>query len=128
MLTKRSIVAVIIFSLLTCGIYAIWWTYVTCDALQRQGQKTAIPPILTTLMMLFFSNVGGALLGIDADDNINAIKIKHGMPTADNKVLWLILGIFIPLVTIALVQYEINMMIDTAGSGYSYDPNSSFGQ
>ncbi len=118
MLTKRSVASVIIFSLLTCGIYMIWWTYVTCDALQRQGQKTSIPPILTTLMMLFFSNVGGALLGVDADDNINAIKARYGMPTTDNKILWLILGIFIPIVTVALVQYEINQMIDTAQSNY----------
>ncbi len=113
MLTKRSVAAVIIFSLLTCGIYAVWWTYVTCDALQRQGQRTSIPPILTTLMMLFFSNVGGALLGLDADDNINAIKARYGITTADNKVVWLLLGIFIPIVTIALVQYEINILIDT---------------
>ena len=124
MLTKRSIAGVIIFSLLTCGIYAIWWTYVTCDALQRQGQKTSIPPVLTTLMMLFFSNVGGALLGLDADDNI---KARYGMPTNDNKILWLVVGIFIPIVVIALVQYEINMMIDSAvnaqnqGAGY-YPP------
>ncbi len=128
MLTKRSVAAVIIFSLLTCGIYAAWWTYVTCDALHRQEQRTApIPPILTALMMFFSSGVGGALLAIDADDHINSIKVKHGMPTADNKVVWLILGIFIPIVAIALVQYEINMMIDMAGNGY-YNPNSSFGQ
>ena len=127
MLTKRSIAGVIIFSLLTCGIYAVWWTYVTCDALQRQGQKTSIPPVLTTLMMLFLTNVGGALLGLDADDNINAIKARYGMPTNDNKILWLVVGIFIPIVVIALVQYEINMMIDSAvnaqnqGAGY-YPP------
>lgn len=130
MLTKRSVLSVIVFSIITCGIYLIWWTYVTCTALQQQGRKTSIPPVLTTLMMLFFSNVGGALLGLDADDNINNIKRVHGMPTTDNKVLWVVLGIFIPIVTVALVQYEINNMIDTAQQqngfrgGNDYPPQS----
>lgn len=114
MLTKRNIATVVIFSLLTCGIYAIWWTYVTCTALQQQGKKTSIPVILTTLMMLFYSSVGGLLLGLDADDNINAIKEMHGMQKNDNKLLWMLLGFFVPVATIALVQYEINQMIDTA--------------
>lgn len=114
MLEKRSVATVVIFSLLTCGIYMVYWTYVTCQALQQQGKKTALPVILTTLMMLFYSSIGGVLLAIDADDNINAIKIAHGMPGADNKILWILLGIFIPIVTVALVQNEINSMIDTA--------------
>lgn len=114
MLEKRSVADVVIFSILTCGIYAVWWAYVTCTALQQQGKKTSIPVILTTLMMLFCSSVGGLLLGLDADDNINAIKEMHGMPKSDNKLLWMLLGFFIPVVTIALVQYEINQMIDTA--------------
>ena len=130
MLTKRSILGVIVFSIITCGIYSVWWTYVTCTALQQQGRRNAIPPVLTTLMMLFFSSVGGALLGLDADDNINAIKYTHGMPQSDNKVLWIVLGIFIPVVTVALVQHEINNMIDTAqqGNGYQggyYPPNGN---
>ena len=114
MLEKRGVATVVVFSILTCGIYAVWWTYVTCQALQQQGKKTSIPVILTTLMMLFFSSVGGLLLGMDADDNINAIKEMHGMPKADNKILWMLLGFFIPVVTIALVQSEINSMIDKA--------------
>ena len=113
MLTKRSVVSVILFSILTCGIYMLWWTYVTCTALQQQGEKKQIPPVLTTVMMIFISQVGGVLLALDADDNINAIKDKHGMLKTDNKVLWLILGIFIPIATVALIQHEINTMIDT---------------
>lgn len=114
MLTKRSVVSVVVFSILTCGIYMLWWTYVTCTAMQAHGRRTSIPPVLTTLLMLFFSSVGGALLGIDADDNLNSIKAQNGMPQTDNKILWLVLGILIPIVTVALVQYEINNMIDTA--------------
>jgi len=120
MLEKRNVATVVVFSILTFGIYAVWWAYVTCQALQQQGKKTSIPVILTTLMMLFYSSVGGLLLGMDADDNINAIKEMHGMPKADNKILWMLLGFFIPVVTIALVQSEINSMIDKAESARTH--------
>ncbi|MBQ9778385.1 MAG: DUF4234 domain-containing protein [Clostridia bacterium] len=112
MLEKREIVSVILFSILTCGIYMLWWTYVTCTAMQQHGHKTSIPPILTVLLFLFFPVAGGALLALDADDNLNAIKETNGMQKTDNKILWLILGVLIPIVLVGLVQYEINNMID----------------
>ena len=119
MLTKRSVASVVIFSIITFGIYAVWWTHVTCNALQREGRQVAIPPVLTVLMMLFHSSVGGVLLAIDADDNINAIKRMRGLPAADNKILWLVLGIFVPIVTVALVQNEINAVLDRTAGGYN---------
>ena len=118
MLTKRSVVSVVIFSILTFGIYTVWWTHVTCNALQREGHQVAIPPVLTALMMLFYSSIGGVLLAIDADDNINAIKRMRGLPEASNKVLWLVVGIFVPIVTVALVQNEINTVLDRTAGGY----------
>ena len=114
MLTKRSVVSVILLTIITCGIYGVWWTWVTCKAMQEEGKITRIPPVLTTLLVLFYSNVGCALLGLDADENLNAIKEARGIPKTDNKVLWIVLGAIIPIVTMALVQYEINMMIDNA--------------
>lgn len=112
MLTKRSVATVVVYTVLTCGIYGVWWTYVTCQALQAEGKRTEIPPVLTMLMTLFFASLGGVLLGLDADENIKAIRADKGMPVADNKVAWMVIGFFIPIALLALVQYEINTVID----------------
>lgn len=129
MIEKRSVVSVILLSIITCGIYMVWWTYVTCCALQREGGKTSIPPVATTLLMLF-TGVGGVLLGIDADDNVNAIKFNRGIPQTDNKVLWIVLGLFLPIATVGLVQHEINQIIDRSQGGYppfgNYPPNGNY--
>jgi nitrate reductase NapE component len=111
MLTQRSIWKVVVFSIITFGIYMVWWTYVTTVALQEHGGNKTIPPILTTLLMFFASSAGGALLGFDADTNINEIKKLRGMQTTDNKVLWIVLGVIFPVVTVALVQNEINGLV-----------------
>ena len=112
MLTKRSVSSVVILTIITCGIYGVWWSWVTCKALQEEGRKTRIPPVLTTLAMLFYSSIGGVLLALDADDNLNAIKEARGKQPGGDFILWLILGAFIPVVTMALVQHEVNQLVD----------------
>ena len=124
MIEKRSVVSVILLSIVTCGIYMVWWTYVTCCALQREGGKTSIPPVLTTLVMLFYSTIGAILLGIDADENVRSIKFSRGIPQTDNKVLWIVLGFFCPIATVGLVQHEINQIVDNSIPPYgNYPPN-----
>ena len=109
---KRSIAAVVVLTIITCGIYGAYWSYVVCEDLQKESGVSRIPPILTLLLFLFFSSAGGALLGLDCNATINEIKTKRGLPTTDNNLLWIILGVFIPVVTIALAQSEINNLVE----------------
>ena len=60
--------------------------------------------------LLLFFYVGYILFGLNADANINAIKANKGLPTQDNKILWIILGLVFPVALIALVQNEINKL------------------
>lgn len=109
MLKERNVVTVIILSIVTCGIYSLYWTYVTMDALDKEGQASNMPVIAQFLLLFVY--VGYILFGINADANINAIKEKKGVATADNKVLWLILGLVFPIALIALIQNEINQLV-----------------
>lgn len=105
---KRSVAAVVILNIITCGIYGVYWAYVMCRDLQQESGVSKIPPVATTLLLLFVSPAGGALLGYDCNETVNAVKEQRGVPKADNLILWLLLGVFIPVVTMALVQYEVN--------------------
>jgi len=109
---KRSVGAVIAFSFLTFGIYTIWWAYVNLTALQAEGKKTSIPPILTALLCLpFIGMVGGGLLGFDADRNITALRTKRGLAIYDNQYLWIVVGILAFPVVAGLIQHDINKFI-----------------
>ncbi len=108
MLKNRSVAVVIILSIVTCGIYSLYWLWTTIDALDKEGQASNMSAIVQFILMFFY--VGFILFAINADANINAIKAKKGMPTTDNKVLYIILGIIFPIVLVALVQNEINKL------------------
>ncbi len=105
---KRSVAAVVILSIITCGIYAVYWSYVVTTDLQKESGVQKIPPVLTMLLMLFVSAAGGGLLGWDCNETINAIKAKRGVQTQDNTVLWIVFGVLLNVVTIGLIQNEIN--------------------
>lgn len=105
MLQQKNVATVVVLTIVTCGIYGLVWYYQTINALHNEGQSSNLEPIIQFILMFFY--VGGFLFGINADANINAIKAKRGLPTVDNKVLWLVLAI-VPIVQIALIQDEIN--------------------
>lgn len=104
----RSIATVIILSIVTCGIYGLYWLYVTASDLEREGQTNSASPTLQLLLAIFFGFVGYILFAIAADANLNSIKSRSGLMPSDNKVVYIILALFIPVVLVGLVQNEIN--------------------
>lgn len=109
---KRSIVSYILLSIITCGIYFLVVSYQQVNEIESEGAPSKIPAIVILLLNLFVSAAGGALLGYAANDGLNALREKRGMPTEDNLVLWVILGVLFPLITGALIQDSMNKMID----------------
>lgn len=110
MLQQRSVATVIILSIITCGIYSLYWSYVTINALDEEGGASNMSPILQFVLMFFY--VGMVLFGINANANINSIRERRGLPTRDNQIAWLLLGLFIPIVLVGIVQNEINQLAD----------------
>lgn len=109
---NRSVATVIILTIVTCGIYALYWVYTTAAALEEEGRTGGLSAGVQLVLTLFFGSVGYALFGYYADNNLNAIRARRGMPASDNKVLYIILGIFLPIVLIGIVQNDINKLTE----------------
>ena len=117
MIQNRSVAMVIILSLITCGIYPLYWLYQTAAGLENEGKSgTGLSPALVLVIALFFPSVGYLLFGMTADQNINNIKTKMGLPVTDNKVIYMVLGFLIPIVLVALFQNEINQLVPANGT------------
>ncbi len=112
MLTNRSVATVIILTIVTCGIYGIYWVYKTAEELEREGQSGSGlgSPVVILLLCLLTGGIGYLIFGMVEDQNLNNIRMKKGIPATDNKVLYMILGLFIPIVLVGLIQNDMNQL------------------
>lgn len=115
MLKNRDVVTTIILCIVTCGIYAFYWVYVTAQAIEQESDKHDIPAILVLILSIFVGSVGFALFGYSANAGLNAIRAKRGEQEQDNLVAYIILGFFLPIVVIGMVQSEINKLVPKQG-------------
>lgn len=113
MIEKRNIGLAIIFSILTCGIYSIYWfikltdeaSYLSGDE-SLSGGKAFLLTIVTCGIYFFFWNykMGKALY---------QAQEQEGMLPQDNSILYLVLAVFqLGIVSYCIMQSEINNMIE----------------
>ena len=114
MLENKSVATVIILTIVTCGIYGWVWLYKTADSLENQGQTGGMGAGVILVLSILLGSIGFLLFGMYADQNLNAIKARIGYPTADNKVIYMILGFIFPIILIGMVQNEINKITPAA--------------
>ena len=110
MFTQRSVVVVILLTIVTCGIYSLYWYWSAMHELYNAGGKSLGNLSPEIQFILLFLYVGGVVFAINADDNINAIKQTRGLTAADNKVIYVLLSLLFPIAMIALVQNEMNQL------------------
>ena len=106
-MTKRSVASVVILTLITCGIYGLYWIYTTSNELQQVSGVGKFQPIVTLLLTIFVCPVGFILFGYDAAVCMDKINADRGV-TSDSMLGYILLGIFIPVALIGLVQNDIN--------------------
>ena len=110
MFTNKSVVVVIVLTIVTCGLYSIYWYWKAINELYNAGGKSLGNLTPGIQFLLFFVYVGGVVFAINADDNLNAVKQQRGLTAADNKVIYVILALVFPIALIALVQNEMNQL------------------
>lgn len=104
----KSIALVIVLSVITCGIYTLYWIYRTSDDLKAYLQDESINPGLDLLLsilcfpyVIYWVYKCGKLI-VDA-------QRKSGIQEEDNSVLYLILTIFgLSIVSFAIMQSQLN--------------------
>ena len=107
----RSPIMVILFTILTCGIYLFYWMYATTkeirDSLQNPGTSVSKPFMVIVLSILtcgiydlywFYMQV----------KRIAQLQGERGLPVKDNAVLILILMIVFSPAALYIMQSDLN--------------------
>ena len=107
---ERNIVTAVILSIITCGIYGIYW--VIC--LAREAVSVKDPEdsgILEIVLMLFLPFLGFFLAEKKLAEGCQAKGIAH----SDNSILYLILGLVgLGIVNYCMMQDDLNKIAANA--------------
>nr|WP_106780188.1 DUF4234 domain-containing protein [Lysinibacillus timonensis] len=112
MIRERNIALAIILTIITCGIYGIYWMYcitnevsLLSDDQSFSGGKAILFTIITCGIYIFFWDY-------QLGQNIARAQQNRGFYPKDNGVLFIVLSIFgLGIINYAIAQSEINKLI-----------------
>ncbi|GEN57927.1 hypothetical protein GCM10012290_20360 [Halolactibacillus alkaliphilus] len=112
MIKERSVAMVIILSLITCGLYNLYWFYAITEELSYasndanfSGAKSLIFLFLTCGLYAFFWYY---IVG----QKMAELQRQNSMLVKDNGVLYIILSIFgFSIIADAIIQAEMNKFV-----------------
>lgn len=110
MVKRRDIVMAIILTIVTCGIYGIYWFVCMTDDLNTLSEDpNATPGVTAFILTIVTCGIYALYWAFKAGEKIDIIKQRRGIPSSNSGVLYLVLTVFgFGIVSYALIQNEIN--------------------
>lgn len=106
---KVDPIVVLILSFLTCGLYLIYWNLKASEVLNAVAEREIISSPIAIfagccypINCYFFYLVG--------KEGLPATQKRLGLSVKDDSLLYLILGLFFPMVAAMIAQNEINKL------------------
>ena len=109
MIQQRNIAVCIILSIVTCGIYGIYWFIVLSnDTNTVSNAENATSGGVAFVLSLITCNIYGLYWAYKQGEKIDKAKIDRGIPSSNSGVIYLILCfVGLGIVAEALMQNEI---------------------
>lgn len=108
-LPDRSIVTCVILSLITCGIYGIYWFICLTDDANIASEENDTSGGLAFVLTLITCNIYGIYWAYRMGQKISAAGQKRNIVVGDNAILYLILQLLgLGIINYCLMQNELN--------------------
>ncbi len=111
---NRNIGLSIVLSIVTCGIYSIYWFIVLTDEINREKPEYAaeMSGVVCFLLSIITCNIFGIYWAYRIGEKLDTIKDERSVPTGHNSnVLFLILELIgCNIIVLALAQNEVNKL------------------
>lgn len=107
---KRNIALYLILSIVTCGLFGLYWEYVLVnDTNIATGNTEGKNGIVVILLNLITCGIFWWIWVYKAGEGLDAVKVKNGGQAGNRGILYLVLSIFgLGIVAVALIQNELN--------------------
>ena len=111
-MSERNIAVAIVLSIVTCGIYAIYWFIVLTDDARMAANDNEVPGGgIAFLLTLITCGIYGIYWAYKMGKTLVKAKEKNNLPAEDNSVLYLILQLLgFGIINYALMQNDLNQI------------------
>ena len=112
MIERRNIAVCIVLTLVTCGIYGIYWIVcLTNDVNTVSGDVNGTSGGMVVLLTIVTCGIYGIYWAYKQGEKLDFTKNNRGIPSSNSGVLYLILQIFgFGVIAYALMQNELNKL------------------
>lgn len=115
---KKSILMVILLTIITCGIYSLFWLYQTTQDLTEYSEDYRLTPGMSVLLTIITCGLYQIYWWYRIADIFITAQEKTKFPRInDNKVLFVVLAIFgLDIINMAILQSDMNQVWESADS------------
>ena len=112
MVEQRSIVTYIILTIVTCGIFGIYWfVCLTNDVNTVSGDINGTSGGVAVLLSIVTCGIYGLYWAYKQGDKIDFAKRQRGVPSTNTGIMYLLLSVFgLGIVAYGMMQDELNRL------------------
>ena len=112
MIQKRNIGLAILFTIITCGIYGLYWfVKITNEANELSGNE-GMEGGISLLLVIITCGIYGYFWSYKMGKAMFKAQERLGAQPTDNSILYLVLAIFqLDIISYAIIQSDINDLV-----------------
>lgn len=118
MMQKRSILTCVILSIVTCGIYSLYWFVMLTEDANRLSGRQSPSGITALLLTIVTCGIYGLYWAYQMGETLYGARMQRGYMGSNNNVLYLVLEFVCYVAGYAVMQNEINQIIDADIANY----------
>lgn len=111
-MSERNVAVCVILSLVTCGLYGIYWFIVMTNEVGTLSGDDSFTGVKYFLLGIITCGIWFIVWHYQIGKKVTEAQAIRGMRESDNAVLYVVLGLFgFSIVTYALVQSDLNQFM-----------------
>ncbi len=109
---NRSVGLCILFTILTCGLYGIYWFYILTKEVSDLSNDFSLSPGLTILFTILTCGLYTIYWSYKMGKNVEIAQQIANINSNDDSMLYLLLTLFgLSIITFAIIQSNINKIV-----------------
>ena len=114
MIQKRSIALYIVLSVVTCGIYGIYWFICLNDETNKvSNEQNPTSSGIAILLCIVTCGIYGVYWAYKQGEKLDRASEMYGRPKSDRALIYLLFNLFgLGIVSFALMQDDLNALAD----------------